>query len=112
MMQKAIETFLYGLLSFCPVVWLFVSHTHSCGEEAGAVRAAGMLSRRQGEPRRMQMPSDKNAVLAKMAEKGMSVADAAAAIGFDANLLRLYLVDDSYPVPTRIVKKLEEFLNG
>ena len=57
------------------------------------------------------MPSDKSAILAKIAEKGMNTADVAAAIGFDAGLLRLYLVDDSYPVPTRIVKKLEVLLN-
>lgn len=57
------------------------------------------------------MPSDKNTILAKMTEKGMNAADAAAAIGFDAVLLKLYLANDSYPVPARIVKKLEDFLN-
>lgn len=56
------------------------------------------------------MQSEKTTVLAKIREKHSSVADVAAAIGFDAALLKLYLVDDSYPVPSRILKKLEDHL--
>lgn len=51
---------------------------------------------------------EKSELLQKMQEKGMSVAGIAEAIGFDAQLLSLYLVNDSYPVPTRIMKKLAE----
>jgi hypothetical protein len=56
------------------------------------------------------MQSEKTTVLAKIQEKQLSVADIAQAIGFDAALLKLYLVDDSYPVPTRILKKMEDHL--
>jgi lambda repressor-like predicted transcriptional regulator len=52
----------------------------------------------------------KATIIARMREKNADMAGTAEAIGLDANLLKLYLVNDSYPVPTRIMKKLAEFL--
>ena len=53
------------------------------------------------------MEQRKLQVIEKMAEKGMSVAEAAEAISFDPMILSLYLVKDAYPVPKRILDKLE-----
>jgi hypothetical protein len=49
-------------------------------------------------------------VIEKMEEKGMSVAEAAEAISFDPTILALYLVNDAYPVPKRILDKLESVM--
>ncbi len=49
-------------------------------------------------------------LIEKMEEKGMSVAQAAAAISFDPMVLGLYLIKDAYPVPKRILDKLETAL--
>ncbi len=46
-------------------------------------------------------------LIEKMETKGMSVAQAAEAISFDPKILGLYLVKDAYPVPKRILDKLE-----
>ncbi|MFP5212864.1 MAG: hypothetical protein ACLGPL_05745 [Acidobacteriota bacterium] len=54
---------------------------------------------------------DKIELVQRMEEKGISVADAAAKMEFNAELLGLYLAKDSQPIPTRIVKKLEEAIN-
>lgn len=48
----------------------------------------------------------------KMEEKGISVAQAAEAMGFDPTLLGLYLVKDGYPVPARILDKLAEVVQN
>ena len=54
------------------------------------------------------MEERKLELIQKMEEKGMSVAKAAEAMEFDQRLLTLYLVKDAYPVPTRILDKLEK----
>ncbi|MGC8490840.1 MAG: hypothetical protein ACP5SH_03785 [Syntrophobacteraceae bacterium] len=46
-------------------------------------------------------------LIEKMEEKGMSVAQVAEAISFDPMVLGLYLIKDAYPVPKRILDKLE-----
>ena len=46
-------------------------------------------------------------LIEKMAENGISVAEAAEAISFDPVILALYLNSDAYPVPKRILDKLE-----
>jgi hypothetical protein len=56
------------------------------------------------------MQEQKLHVIEKMEEKGMSVAQAAEAISFDPAILALYLVKDAYPVPKRILDKLESAL--
>jgi hypothetical protein len=53
------------------------------------------------------MEQRKLQVIEQMEEKGMSVAEAAEAIAFDPMILGLYLVKDAYPVPKRILDKLE-----
>ncbi len=54
------------------------------------------------------MELDKQEIMKKLEEKGMSVAAAAEAIQFDPLILNLYMAKDSYPMPTRIIKKLSE----
>ncbi|MCL5406202.1 MAG: hypothetical protein M1398_05715 [Deltaproteobacteria bacterium] len=49
-------------------------------------------------------------LIEKMEEKGISVAQVAEAISFDPTILGLYLVKDAYPVPKRILDKLETAL--
>lgn len=52
----------------------------------------------------------KTELLEKMAQKKMDVASLAQAMEFDAGILKLYLVKDDYPIPSRIIKKMEEVL--
>ncbi|MEJ5349453.1 MAG: hypothetical protein WHS46_12290 [Desulfosoma sp.] len=52
----------------------------------------------------------KTELLEKLAQKGMDVHTLAQAMEFDPGILKLYLVKDDYPIPTRIVKKIEEVL--
>lgn len=54
------------------------------------------------------MELQKFELLKKMDEKGISVAEAAERITFDAALLKLYFAQDAYPVPKRILDKLAE----
>ena len=56
------------------------------------------------------MENQKLEILRKMEEKGMSPARVAEAIEFNPNLLGLYLVNDDYPVPKRILDKIEGVL--
>jgi len=53
------------------------------------------------------MEEQKLKVIEKMEEKGMSVAAIAEAISFDPTILGLYLIKDAYPVPKRILDKVE-----
>jgi hypothetical protein len=53
------------------------------------------------------MEQRKLKIIEQMEEKGMSVKTAAEAIAFDPMILGLYLVKDAYPVPKRILDKLE-----
>ncbi|MCE5244247.1 MAG: hypothetical protein ABFD98_11985 [Syntrophobacteraceae bacterium] len=56
------------------------------------------------------MSVQKDEILEKIQAKGLNVPQVAEAIQFDPTLLGLYLAGDSYPVPTRILKKLSEAL--
>ncbi len=56
------------------------------------------------------MEDRKGKIIEKMEEKGVSVIKAAEAISFDPMILGLYLVKDAYPVPKRILDKLEGVL--
>jgi hypothetical protein len=58
------------------------------------------------------MDTQKLELIQKMEEKGMTPAQAAAAMGFDPLLLSLYLVKDAYPVPPRILAKLAEVVGS
>lgn len=58
------------------------------------------------------MEERKLALIQKLEEKGIAVDKAAEAIKFDQTLLALYLVKDAYPVPTRILDKLEQFVSA
>ncbi len=53
------------------------------------------------------MEDRKGKIIEKMEEKGLSVSKAAEAISFDPMILGLYLVKDAYPIPKRILEKLE-----
>lgn len=52
----------------------------------------------------------KTELLQKMAQKGIDVQTLAQTMEFDPVLLKLYLVKDEYPIPARIIKKIEEVL--
>ncbi|SMC27230.1 hypothetical protein SAMN02746041_02910 [Desulfacinum hydrothermale DSM 13146] len=54
------------------------------------------------------MLDEKAQVISKLQEKGVDVEEAAKAIEFDPQILKLYLSEDDYPIPGRILKKLEE----
>jgi hypothetical protein len=54
-----------------------------------------------------EMEQRKLKIIEKMEEKGMSVATVADAISFNPMILGLYLVKDAYPMPTRLLDKLE-----
>jgi len=54
----------------------------------------------------------KTEIMQKMEEKGITVAKAAEAIELNPQLLGLYLVNDSYPVPKRIMDKLVAVVNA
>jgi hypothetical protein len=53
------------------------------------------------------MEQRKLKIIEQMEAKGMSVTKAAEAISFDPMILGLYLAKDAYPVPKRILDKLE-----
>ncbi len=52
----------------------------------------------------------KTQLLEKLTQKSMDVEALARAMEFDPVILKLYLVRDDYPIPNRIVKKIEEVL--
>jgi lambda repressor-like predicted transcriptional regulator len=56
------------------------------------------------------MREKKVEILEKLREKGLTVEALAEKMGFDANILKLYLAPDDYPIPDRIIKKIEESL--
>ncbi len=57
------------------------------------------------------MEERKIKIIEKMEEKGMSVEELAKAIDFNNPMvLGLYLVKDAYPVPSRILTKIEASL--
>jgi len=56
------------------------------------------------------MESRKIELIQKMEEKGMTVEKLAEAIEFSPMVLGLYMVKDAYPVPTRILDKVEKAL--
>jgi len=56
------------------------------------------------------MEQRKLKIIEQMETKGMNVASAAEAISFDPMILALYLVKDAYPMPKRILDKLEGVL--
>ncbi len=56
------------------------------------------------------MEQRKLKIIEQMEEKGMSVANVAEAISFNSMILGLYLAKDAYPVPKRILDKLEGVL--
>ena len=51
-------------------------------------------------------------IIAKMEEKGITVEKAAEAISFSPMILGLYLIKDTYPVPSRILDKIETAIAG
>jgi hypothetical protein len=58
------------------------------------------------------MEPQKLELLQRMEGKGISVAEAAEKIAFDAALLKLYFAQDAYPVPKRIMDKLGEIISN
>ena len=58
------------------------------------------------------MELQKSEVLKKIEGTGLTLSDAAEKIQFNAELLKLYFAQDSYPVPKRILDKLVEVVNG
>jgi hypothetical protein len=58
------------------------------------------------------MEARKLDLIEKMEQKGITVAKAAEAMEFNAQVLTLYLVKDAYPVPGRILDKLEQVVTN
>lgn len=56
------------------------------------------------------METRKMEVLAKIEEKGLSVEKVAEQISFSPLVLDLYFAKDAYPVPERILSKIETAL--
>ncbi len=56
------------------------------------------------------MEDRKLKIIGQMEEKGISVTKVAEDIAFDPMILGLYLVKDAFPVPKRILDKLEGVL--
>ncbi len=54
------------------------------------------------------MDQEKQRVIELVEEKGIDLTELANKIEFDPILLKLYLTKDDYPVPKRILKKVEE----
>ncbi len=54
----------------------------------------------------MGMEQEKAALVEKMEQKGISVAEVAKTIEFNPKILNLYLAKDAYPIPKRIWDKL------
>jgi hypothetical protein len=53
------------------------------------------------------MEERKQIIAEKLEQKGISLVKAAEEISFNAEVLQLYLAKDAYPVPPRILEKLE-----
>ncbi len=53
------------------------------------------------------MEQRKLEIIEKMEEKKLSVATVADTISFNPMILGLYLIKDAYPMPTRLLDKLE-----
>lgn len=58
------------------------------------------------------MELQKSELLQQIAGKGLSLAEVAERITFDAALLQLYFAQDAYPVPKRIMDKMAEALSN
>ncbi len=56
------------------------------------------------------MDLDKYKLIEQIEEKGVDLEELAQAIEFDKGLLQLYLINDGYPVPPRLLKKISEAL--
>jgi lambda repressor-like predicted transcriptional regulator len=56
------------------------------------------------------MREKKLEILGKVKEKGLSIEGLAEKMEFDPTILKLYLATDDYPVPERIIKKIENVL--
>lgn len=54
--------------------------------------------------------NEKLELIQQVEEKGVDIDDLAQTIEFSPMLLRLYMVKDGYPIPTRIAKKISEAL--
>lgn len=56
------------------------------------------------------MREKKLEILEKIRAKGITVDALAEKMEFDPNILKLYLASDDYPIPPRIIKKIEDTL--
>ncbi|MCX7823285.1 MAG: hypothetical protein N2260_07585 [Syntrophobacterales bacterium] len=56
------------------------------------------------------MREKKLEIIEKIKAKGITIDAVAEKIGFDPVILKLYLASDDYPVPSRIIKKIEDAL--
>lgn len=54
------------------------------------------------------MREQKQELVEKLNAKGLNMLQVAESIGLDENLLKLYLADDAFPVPARILNKISE----
>ena len=54
------------------------------------------------------MDQEKQRILELVEEKNVNIEELAQKIEFNPILLKLYLAKDDYPIPKRILKKIEE----
>lgn len=58
------------------------------------------------------METRKLELIQQMEDKGITPTQAAESMGFNPELLKLYLIKDAYPVPPRILDKLAEVVSN
>ncbi|MEJ5301090.1 MAG: hypothetical protein WHS38_08905 [Thermodesulforhabdaceae bacterium] len=56
------------------------------------------------------MREKKAEILEKIKAKGLTIDAVAEQMKFDPNILKLYLASDDYPIPSRIIEKIESVL--
>lgn len=56
------------------------------------------------------MREKKLELIEKIKSKGLTIDAVAEKMEFDPVILRLYLTADDYPIPSRIIKKIEDVL--
>lgn len=88
----------------------FVDALHFRGSSAWCFNVIVISMTRWEEKRGME--AVKLETVQRIQEKGMTVEQVAEAIQFDPVLLSLYLTDDAYPVPKRIIDNISKSLSN
>jgi len=76
------------------------------GLSSGGAYARPLVAKKEGS----MDPSEKKAIKEKLAEKGIDLEKAGEELNVPADILALYLTEDSNPIPKRIVDGLQNML--